>query len=204
MLLLFLKAWIIGFSIAMPVGPIGMLCIKNTLTRGFKIGIAVWLGAAFADSFYWFLAGGGLVGVSSFLLDFSNVIQIIGGSFLLYLGAMEIKNMQKISSKELTIQETGICTTIWTVFLLTLANPATILSFIWIFASIWGLFLTGIDIGIMILGVFLGSLVWWLILVSIVSIIRHKLPEKFMRGIRFLSGCILMCFGLWSFINVMM
>ena len=92
--MIFLKALIIGFSIAMPVGPIGMLCIKNTLSHGFRIGVATGFGAALADSCYGFMAGGGLAFLSHFLLSNSSIIKIIGSAILLYLGISEIKNSQ--------------------------------------------------------------------------------------------------------------
>src|SRR5579863_5838660 len=86
MVTLFLKGLIIGFAIAAPVGPIGILCIQRSLHDGFKIGLLTGLGAAFADGTYGLIAGFGLTAVSSFLIAYQFWIRLIGGLFLLYLG----------------------------------------------------------------------------------------------------------------------
>ena len=195
---IFLKAFIIGFSIAMPVGPIGLLCIKNTLSHGFKIGFAVGLGAALADSFYGFLAGGGLALISKFLIDYAFYIKIIGGIFLIYLGVKEIKNYKEIPHKAANIKTSHFFKTIFTVLLLTLTNPATIISFIAIFAAIGGSSVGGLGLVTMIIGVFLGSLFWWLILAGAVSKIKHKISDDLMKKIKLLSGFVLFTFGCYA------
>ncbi len=200
LIFIFFKAFVIGFSIAMPVGPIGLLCIKNTLSHGFKIGLAVGLGAALADSFYGFLAGGGLVLFSKFLLEYTNYIKIIGGIFLIYLGVKEIKNYKEISRKAANIKTSHFFKTTSTVFLLTLANPATIIAFIAIFAAIGAAdsAASGAGLAAMILGVFCGSLIWWIILSSAVTKIKHKISENIMKKIKIFSGIILCAFGVYA------
>src|SRR6185295_11026735 len=86
MLALFLKGLIIGFAIAAPVGPIGVLCIQRSLHDGFKIGLMTGFGAALADGTYGLIAGFGLTALSSLLIDHQFWIRLIGGLFLLYLG----------------------------------------------------------------------------------------------------------------------
>jgi putative LysE/RhtB family amino acid efflux pump len=197
---IFLKAFIIGFSIAMPVGPIGLLCIKNTLSYGFKIGVAVGLGAALADSFYGFLAGGGLALISELLLDYITYIKIIGGIFLIYLGLKEIINYKKIPHQAADVKGSHFFKTIFTVLFLTLTNPATIISFVAIFAVIGGASTDGSGLFTMILGVFFGSLCWWLILAGGVSKIKHKISENIMKIIKIFSGIILCGFGIYAVI----
>ena len=198
MIYIFLKALIIGFSLAMPVGPVGMLCIKDSLSHGFKIGISVGLGAAFADCFYGFIAAKGLAFISQLLLEYSSAIKIVGGAFLVYIGGVELKNAKKVPHLKAHINAKGPLKTIVSVFFLTLANPATIIIYIGIFASIGIAHLTNVSIIIMVLGVFLGSLSWWLILSGMVSKIRHKVSKKFMIRVKTISGSILLCFGFLS------
>ena len=199
-LFIFLKAFLIGFSIAMPVGPIGLLCIKNTLSYGFKTGFAVGLGAALADAFYGFLAGGGLVLISQLLLDYTNYIKISGGIFLIYLGLKEIKDYKKIPHGLAKTKDSNFFKTIFSVFFLTLTNPATIIFFVAIFASIGGLVEGALGLVTMIFGVFMGSLFWWLILAAGVSKIKHKISEKIMKIIKICSGIILFGFGIYAVI----
>jgi threonine/homoserine/homoserine lactone efflux protein len=200
MFYIFVKSFVIGFSIAAPVGPIGMLCIKNNLTHGFKIGLATGFGAACADSFYGFLAGGGLAFIAKFLLNYSLAIKFLGGSILLYLGLTEIKNARKISDSKIKIQTKGCFKAAATTFFLTLTNPATILSFLGIFATIGVVNLSESNIALIVAGVFFGSLSWWIILSLITSSTRHKISEKFMKRIKIISGSILIGFGASVFI----
>ena len=197
---IFLKAFLIGFSVAMPVGLIGLLCIKNTLSSGFKIGFAVGLGAALADSFYGLLAGGSLVLISKFLLDYTDSIKVIGGIFLIYLGIKEIRNYKKVPHNAIKTKDLHFFKTVFMVLLLTLTNPATIISFVAIFASIGGLKIGGFELITMVFGVFLGSLFWWLILTGVITKIKHRISEKIMRIIKIFSGIILFAFGIYSVI----
>src|SRR5579859_6418567 len=81
-----LKGMLIGFSIAAPVGPIGVLCIRRSLAEGKGVGLATGLGAATADAVYGCIAGFGLTAVSSFLVGQRLWLGLIGGLFLFYLG----------------------------------------------------------------------------------------------------------------------
>jgi len=81
-----LKGLLIGFSIAAPVGPIGVLCIRRTLAEGRLVGLVTGLGAATADAFYGFVAAFGLTFISTFLVSQQVWLRAIGGVFLLYLG----------------------------------------------------------------------------------------------------------------------
>ena len=88
----FLKAWLIGISVAAPVGPIGMLCIRKTLEFGFMGAIAVGLAAALADSVYGLIAALSLTAILHFLLINIVIIKILDGIFLLYLAYIELKS----------------------------------------------------------------------------------------------------------------
>ena len=83
---LFLKGLILGFAIAAPVGPIGVLCIRRSLADGQLSGFATGLGAATADALYGCVAAFGLTAVSGFLVKQQFWLGLIGGIFLCYLG----------------------------------------------------------------------------------------------------------------------
>ncbi len=199
--MLFLKALIIGFSLAMPVGPIGMLCIKNTLAHGFKIGLAVGLGAALCDALYGFLAGGGLVFITEFLLKYSSLLQIVGSAILFYLGAIEIKNA-KIPSAEIKIQTHKFFKTILATFFIAAINPVMIMLLIGIFAAIGGGASIKGNIPLLIIGVFIGSMSWWIFLATTTAIIRHKISAKFMARIKIISGLILIGFAIYGLFHL--
>lgn len=198
LLLYILKAWLIGIAVAAPVGPIGTLCIRKTLELGFVGAIAVGLGAAFADGIYGLVAALGLTGISHFLLQKIVLIKFIGGLFLLYLAYIELKTKTTVSETTLDKNKNLARLTLG-VFFLTITNPMTILSFIGIFASIssGGSITTSETLG-MVVGIFLGSMTWWIILGAIITKIKHKLSESAIRGIRYLSAIILAGFGVYA------
>jgi putative LysE/RhtB family amino acid efflux pump len=195
-----MEAWLIGIAIAAPVGPIGMLCIRKTLEIGLVGAIAVGLGAALADSAYGLVAALGLTAVSHFLLAKATYIKLVGGVFLLYLAYMELK--VKPSSAGVTVGKSKNMSRLTAeVFFLTLTNPATILSFIGIFASIGGGANSTSEMFLLVLGIFLGSMTWWLFLGTLIVKIKHKLPESWIHRIRYLSAIILGGFGLWAVLS---
>jgi len=203
MLALFIKGLIIGFAIAAPVGPIGVLCIQRSLHDGFKIGLMTGLGAAFADGTYGMIAGFGLTALSSFLIGNSTWIRLFGGLFLLYLGIkLFFTSPQEKSAGH---PDRSPWHAFGTTFLLTLTNPVTILSFIAIFAGL-GLAQTSYDYMhaiILVLGITIGSAVWWLLLSGGVAfILHHRLSPTVMRNINRFSGLIIFIFGIFSLVAI--
>lgn len=190
------KGIIVGFCIAAPVGPIGILCIKRTLHAGRLNGLACGLGAACADGMYGIIAGFGLTGVSSTLLNYQNWFQALGGLFLLYLGFKIFR--EKPAKTEASIKEKGKFKDFSSTFILTLTNPLTILSFMAIFAGL-GLVEGSIQISKsvqLVAGVFLGSALWWLILAELVTLFRKRVGEKLLLWINRTAGILIFLFGL--------
>ena len=192
----FLRGLIIGFSIAAPVGPIGVLCIRRTLTEGRLAGFLSGMGAASADMFYGAVAAFGLTAVQDLLVGQSNWLRIVGGVFLLYLGIKTF--FSKPSEKAAEARRDGLFGAYLTTFFLTITNPITILSFIAIFA---GLRLGETDgnyvsATFMVLGVFLGSAAWWLTLSTGVSLLRDKFTPTLLVWVNRLAGVIIFVFGL--------
>ncbi len=197
-----IKGLIIGFSIAAPVGPIGVLTIKRTLTEGRISGFVTGMGAALADAAYGAVAGFGLIAVSSFLISQEFVIKLIGGLFLLYLGVKSF--ISKPATKEAAVASKGLLNNFISTFFLTLTNPSTILSFIAIFAGL-GLASTSANYFssmAIVFGVFMGSAIWWFILSSIVSFFQSKITPDKLIWINRLSGLILGSFGLFALYSI--
>lgn len=193
-----LKSIIIGFSIAAPVGPIGLLCINRTLHYGFKSGFFSGFGAALADGLYGSIAAFGLTFISQQLIEHQYWIKIIGGIFLLYLG---IKTFLATPAKNAAISpiHASNIQNFITTFFLTLTNPLTILSFIGIFAGL-GLgteHIHYIESALLVTGVIIGSLIWWVVLSFIVAkIFRSKFSSTANSLINKFSGATIALFGL--------
>jgi threonine/homoserine/homoserine lactone efflux protein len=196
-----LRGLIIGFSIAAPVGPIGVLCMRRTLIEGRASGLVTGLGAATADAIYGCIAGFGLTFISSVLVAQQDWLRLIGGVFLCYLG---LKTLLAKPAKQAALSKgDGLIAAYATTFLLTLTNPMTILSFLGIFT---GLGLTGtsgnyLSAGVLVLGVFIGSALWWVILSAGVSIFREKINDHGLIWVNRISGAVITGFGLYSLLS---
>ena len=183
----------VGFAVAMPVGPIGVLCIKRSLKDGFGFGLATGLGAATADASYGLLVALGL-GLSG-LLAYVVPLKIGGGVLIMALGLLGLHSFFKSGPKaEIASPAGGLLAAWFSTFLLTLTNPMTILAFVGLIAALGTASTAGPYL--LVLGVFIGSLLWWMILVGGVSLLKHRLPAKTLRWLDFTSGMVLVLWGL--------
>jgi len=193
----FWKGALLGFSIAAPVGPIGVLCIRRSLGAGFLAGFASGLGAATADALYGAVAGLGLTAVSSVLLAGRGWLRLVGGLLLLALGARTFfaapAAPRPASSPGPPRPPRGLLHQYASTFLLTVTNPATILSFTAAFGAL-GL-VTRLAAAALVAGVFAGSAAWWLLLAGATSRLRARLPPTGLAWINRGSGLVLGVFG---------
>lgn len=195
-----LKGLILGFSIAAPVGPIGILCIRRTLAQGLPSGFVSGLGAATADGIYGCIAGFGLTVISNFLVAQQTWLHFLGGLFLLYLGFTTFYACP--ADKEAAMQDGSPWGSYFSTLFLTLTNPLTILSFTAIFAGL-GLGATNIhSAGWLVLGVFLGSAFWWLILSTMISLLSHNFNQQSLKWVNRFAGLIIATFGLLALITI--
>ena len=198
----FLKGIILGFSIAAPVGPIGILCIRKTLQFGRFSGLLSGLGAATADVMYAIIAAFGLTFVSNFLMAGQFWLQLIGGGFLLYLGWKTF--FAKLSNKTKEISHTTLLNDFISTFFLTITNPMTILSFLAVFAGLGLSNIQGsyIQASALVLGVFLGSAAWWLLLSEGITLFRKKVSQGVMVWINRGAGIIIAGFGIVALLTL--
>ncbi|MEH6892528.1 LysE family transporter [Bacillus sp. JJ864] len=200
---LFIKGLIIGLSIAAPVGPIGVLCIRRTLEYGKCIGFMSGLGAATADGLYGLIAGLGLTFITKFLVEQQGWIHFVGSMFLLYLGLkIFVSKPSKTSAKA---NGNNVFGAYASTFLLTITNPVTILSFLAIFSGL-GMSNSNNDTIIslvVVLGVFFGSTLWWLILSGVTGVLMNRMKNFPLNIVNRISGFIIVMFGLWSMYNLM-
>ncbi|HEX9474391.1 MAG TPA: LysE family transporter [Steroidobacteraceae bacterium] len=190
-----LKGMAVGLAIAAPVGPIGLLCIRRTLSDGRRYGLAAGLGAATADACYGVVAGFGLTFLSRFLVTQHYWLTLGGGVFLCYLGARTA--LAHPPERAVAADAGSLGSAFFSTLLLTLANPTTIMSFTAVFA--------GLGLGsrpayslamALVAGIFLGSALWWLLLSSATSLLRSRLSARWLRGVNWLSALLLVAFGL--------
>lgn len=198
---LFAQAALIGLSIAAPVGPIGLLCIQRSLDAGWRAGLATGFGAAVADAMYGAIGAYGVHGLAQALQALRPILALGGGGLLLWLAWRTWRAPAALAAAPGAMQ-LGAPAAFVATLLLTLSNPMTILAFAGIFASLGDMSVAGrASPGLMVLGVFAGSALWWLLLSGGVSLARHHLPLAALHGVRRLSAVVLAGFGAWALLH---
>ncbi len=198
-----IKGLIIGLSIAVPVGPIGVLCIRRTLTRGRMVGFLSGLGAATADALYGAIAGFGLTFLVNFIIGKQIWLRLIGGGLLCILGAKTF--LSKPAEEGTSVEGNSLWNEYLTTFFLTLTNPLTLLFFVAVFAGL-GIGSTGdsyVSAGILVSGVFIGSAMWWLVLCGFTGLLQNLLNLKRLRWLNRISGLIILGFGLFALLGIL-
>ena len=200
----FVRGLLIGLSIAATVGPMSFLCIQRTLNKGQLYGLVSGLGIATADGVYGSIAAFGLTLITNFLIHEQIWIRLIGGLFLVYLGVKTILTNppERAAVNMKTNSYPGAYAT---TLLLTLTNPLTILSFAAIFAGI-GVGSTSknfLSATAVVLGVFSGSTLWWIILTESISLLRKKMNSQWLLWINRISGVIITLFGLFALLSLL-
>ncbi|KKM10201.1 lysine transporter LysE [Clostridiales bacterium PH28_bin88] len=198
-----LRGIALGFLIAAPVGPVGILCIRRALVEGRSYGFVSGLGAATADAVYGCVAGLGLTIISNFMISHQIWLRLAGGLFLCFLGFTTLKS--RPAKEAAPVKGKGLFGAYVSTFFVTITNPMTILSFTAIFAGM-GVASTGgnyASAGALIAGVFLGSTSWWLLLSSFVSLFQTKFNLQGMKWVNKISGMTIFVFGVIALMTVL-
>ncbi len=185
-----------GFCLALPVGAVALMCINKTLQFGFKSGLAVGLGAAFADAFYALIAIYSLTTISNIFLQNQEIMRIIGGLCLIFI------SIRMIFSGPVVIETKEVLYSKWprdiiSGFVITLSNPLTYISFIALL-SYMHLVFRNFNSDLVLnfsLGAFAGSLIWWLILIEFARFLKNKVNSTFIKRSNIISGFIILVFG---------
>ncbi|MDN4070403.1 LysE family transporter [Paenibacillus vini] len=199
-----LKSILIGAAIAAPIGPIGMLCIRSTLVGGWKKGLVAGLGVATADAIYAAVAGFGMQVISSQLIRFEDGFRMIGGLLILVLGLVGFRRKPPFTDRDIPGQTRQLFT-FGSTFLLTLANPMTVISFAALSAGLGMNSLPGSSEGASAFtaGIFLGSALWWILLCTAVNQLRLRLlTPAALRAVNLISATLITGFGVWFLISV--
>jgi threonine/homoserine/homoserine lactone efflux protein len=194
------KGLIAGLAIAVPVGPVNVLCAERTLSKGRRSGLMSGLGAATADAFYGAIAGFSITYVIQFLEREEFWIRVIGGLLLVAIGVIYFR--KPAAALNLDGEEKGATHSDYvSTLLLTLTNPTTVLSFVAVLAGLgigghrpgW---LTFLVVG----GIFCGSMLWWVTLVLMVNKFRDKFDQHAMRVMNRIAGFAIGGFGIVTFL----
>jgi len=195
----FFKGLLIGIFISLPFGPIGILCLKNIMVEGRRVGFASGLGAATSDIFYSLLVSFGISYILETINKLEGIIKTVIGILLLILGLKIFFTNPK--NKEKDVYNSALNSYV-KLFVLGLSNIGTVFLFFSIFTTL-NLF-EGINfknILLLVIGIFSGSVFWWFILSHVIHIFNRKIDISYLKKINKISGSIIFCFG---FLNVLM
>ena len=199
--IIFLKGLVIGFAMAIPIGPAGIMSIRMTLADGHSRGLIVGLGAATADSLYSSIAAFGLTFVSDVITSYQFWLGLIGGGLLLFLGIRTLRVKRKDAI--LPFHSKGLWASYVSAFLVALTNPVTFFAFIAVFAAFGlGHKLTIISACILVIGVFLGSCLWFLTLGYVATFFRKKLDSGGLRWVNRISGVLILMSGVVALLRL--
>jgi threonine/homoserine/homoserine lactone efflux protein len=196
----FLKGFLIGISIAAPVGPIGLLTIRRTLAFGRIAGFASGLGAATADAVFGGIAAFGITAISSVLIGAKVYLGVIGGLFLVFLGWQTFVSKPAEQAAESRASSLGVIYA--STFLLVLTNPISILYFTAIISSV-GAAGNLLSASAMVFGVFMGSVMWWFFLSFIASLLKTRINPRNLKFVNRVSGFVIAAFGVWAVASVL-
>jgi threonine/homoserine/homoserine lactone efflux protein len=202
--ILFLKGVVVGLSMAVPVGPIGILCIRRTLLEGRLSGFVSALGLATADVIFGCIAGFGVTFISDFLVSHQVWFRLIGGLFLCAIGLKVL--LTKFVEREAPSRGKGLLGAFTSMFFLTLTYPMTILILLGVFAGL-GIGNTRGDyaaIAALVFGVFIGSILWWAILSSFIGSLRDRLKTQNWQWVNKISGILITGFGVAVFLSLIL
>jgi threonine/homoserine/homoserine lactone efflux protein len=197
-LLFFLKGLAVGLAVSVPMGPAAILCVNLTLERGIFAGLVAGFGITVADTFYGAIAGFGLTSLADFVFGWFSRLRLIGGLLLLALGVGIY--MIKPRMRQQNDQNYSLIHTFFATFGVTLANPLILFVFAAVFAAV------GLDnfsqdyqrVIFLILGIFSGSLLWWMLLCSTITILHGGKALTSMRWANKVSGLMIIGFGLYT------
>jgi len=186
------EGFILGFSIAAAVGPISLLVIRRTLAEGRTIGMVSGLGVATADGLYGAVAAFGLTAITDVLVAWRQALALVGGAFLLWVAWRTFRSLPAPDPSTAPTgdeaRSRGLAGAYLSTLALTLTNPLTIVSFAALFV---GLGVTGDDAvsaAVLTLGVFAGSVTWWVVLTSLVARLRSQITARGLRWVNMVSG----------------
>ncbi|MCC8128226.1 MAG: LysE family transporter [Clostridiales bacterium] len=196
-----LKGILIGLMFGLPVGAVGTMTVQRSWNYGFHAGLLTGLGSSIADCLYAAVGAFGLTVISDFLMEYQTIITVVGGTFVLWMGIRLLRKDEEVLPKEM--ESLCYAKMFFSAFTVGITNPAAILTFL--FAYTWfgiGDIASHLDGGLLVLGVFIGTYTWWLLLTSVTRIMKQKIGEKKTFRLNKIFGAILVMFGLVIFIRL--
>jgi threonine/homoserine/homoserine lactone efflux protein len=205
MFLALLTGIIIGFSVAAPVGPIALLIMRRSLNEGRLAGFVSGLGAATADLVCGLAAALGLSAITAVINSHRAALQLAGGIFMIWLGVHAFRAKDPVTAAQRPLHERNLFLAYIFTFLLTMANPLTLLGMVGVVAAagVGGPAYSHTDTVVLGGGIFLGSAAWWLLLSNLAGWLGRKLGVRVLHVINMIAGALIVGFGAWQLVSLL-
>ena len=195
-----LRGLVLGFTIAMAVGPITLLVIRRTVDHGGIYGFVSGLGVATADATYGAIAAFGLTAVTALLVSAHTILGVVGGAIIVLIGLRTMLARPGGAARE--VDRPGLIGAFGSIYALTMTNPLTIVLYAGVFAAI-GVGVGGsfVDAAVITAAVLVGSGLWWVVLCGTVAWARERLSTNVLLWFNRISGAALVVFGSIAFLG---
>ena len=206
-----IQGFVFGFFLALPVGPVGVLCVQRTLSQGRMHGLISGLGAAFGDALYGAVAAFGISAVEDWITGHQGALRLVGGVVLLLLALRTVAAMvrahpvtdgsdEKIQRR---IETHSLVKDFLSTFMLAITNPITFIAFAGLLATL-GFTEAGRSIGnasILVAGVFAGSALWWIALSTTANLFRPIVDGSYQLWMDRIVASVLAGFGIYALVT---
>ena len=202
-IILVLSGLVIGLIVALPIGPVNLICIRRTLALGPVNGFVSGLGAALGDGVFAIITAFGFTAVAQWFHGFSATLELTGGVLLIIFGVstyfsdpLHGRGVEQVASRQ--VGAPSLVRAFASTFALTITNPATLFGFATLFATLGGFSgakASFADAAIVVAGVVAGSTLWWFTLTTIVGYFHAKIDSSVMKWINHISGALVAVSG---------
>ncbi len=200
MLVTLIKGFIVGLGASIPLGPLGVLCVQKTLSKGRNSGLFTGLGASVSDTFYAALSLIGLSFVEEFLSTHRALVMLIGGIVIVLIGLKVYSTNPIKQIKQKNTNKRHLEDFVEALFM-TITNPGALFLILGLFAAVGinsGDNAESISVITTLWGVFLGTVTWWFILTTTINVFRKKFRLKQLMMINRIAGIIIAVLGIIS------
>lgn len=201
---LILSGVVIGLIVAVPIGPVNLICIRRTLALGPLNGFLSGVGAALGDGVFAIITAFGFTAALKLVDGFSGTLELIGGTLLLIFGIstyfsdpLHGRGVEQVAARQASAP--SLMRALASTFVLTITNPATLFGFAALFAGLGGISNAKASYGdaaVVVLGVVAGSTLWWFTLTTVVGFFHARIDSTVMKIINHGSGIIVALCGL--------
>ena len=195
---IFLKALLTGFAIAIPLGPINVVCIKQTIRLGLAGFCIVALAAGISNIILSSIAATGSIVLIKYLKTYQSALHFIGGMTLISFGIMEL---YKDDCNYSHTFEKNLYSVFFKVITIALSNPITILGYMSLMFELTGKYKHPSIVLSIILGLTLASVIWRLCLGSLILKLKSEYILKYLNYLKIICPLCFFYFGINSMLK---